>query len=175
MNLPSCSAAVVLGELDGAVLFFGRPERTLRGGWADWGLLEEVLAERSGEYPDSICPPGGLVGAVAYDGSFEFHLCAGARLGDTDELLPERMEDFPEPGGAPPREWRSRTGREEFMGMVRASQEAVRRGDVYQINLTRKLFLDLGGLDGRRLFRHLWQRTAAPCSAFVELQDRMLL
>lgn len=175
MNLQSCSAAVVLGDLDGAVLFFGRPELTLRGGWKDWGVLEKVLAERSGECADSICPPGGLVGAVAYDGSFEFHLCPEVRLGDSDELFPERMEDSPGRGADSSREWRSETGRAAFMEMVRASQEAIRRGDIYQINLTRKLFLDLPGLDGRRLFRHLWQRTAAPCSAFLELSGRMLL
>jgi len=61
------------------------------------------------------------------------------------------------------------------MAMVREAQESIRRGDIYQINLTRKIFLDGLDLNARRLFQHLWQRTVAPHSAFLELGDRVLL
>lgn len=71
---------------------------------------------------------------------------------------------------------RARTSDSEFLGAVRRVQRYIRDGDVYQVNLARRLDApcpDAGAL--RSLYRRLADATAAPFCAYLETRERTLL
>lgn len=159
------TAMVVRSGMPDTAYFFAAPERTLVGSAEDWGDLAAVLERRGVRKADGLHPPGGLVGAFRYDGSFVFHDCPEMRVGSCDEFWPDVV---PTRLGADTG-WDERVGREAYRAMVGEAVEHIRAGDIYQVNLTRRFVRDGAGVDARDLFRHLWSVSEAPMSAFVEI------
>jgi para-aminobenzoate synthetase component I len=159
------TAIVVRSGLPDTAYFFGAAERTLTGGGNDWGQLREVLDRKSSLRADAPHPPGGLVGAFRYDGSFVFHDCPEMRVGSCDELWPGSVSLC----GGRDAGWEERVDREAYRGMVEKAREHIRAGDIYQVNLTRRFVREGSGVDARELFRHVWAVSEAPLSAYVEI------
>lgn len=152
--------------------FFREPEATLTGGAEDWGMLEEVLRSRGQDKRDYSDPPGGMVGYFSYEGDFQFHICPYIEKVSYDVLDPESVK-------APTQRveslWRENVNQAGYVEMVKAAQEWIRAGDIYQVNLARQYSLECPDLDCREFFKHLWQGTRAPRSAFVAFEDRTLM
>jgi para-aminobenzoate synthetase component I len=159
------TAMIVRSGVPDTAYFFGAAERTLTGGWDEWGKLRDVLDRRSSLRADTLHPRGGLVGAFRYDGSFVFHDCPEMRVGSCDELWPGSVSALPGSDAG----WEERVNREAYRGMVEKAREHIRAGDIYQVNLTRRFVRDGTGVDARELFRHLWAVSEAPLSAYVEI------
>jgi para-aminobenzoate synthetase component 1 len=71
---------------------------------------------------------------------------------------------------------RPRSSDAEFARAVRRAQDYIRAGDVYQVNLARRLDAAAPPPAAlRALYRPLAARTRAPYSAFLELRDRTIL
>jgi para-aminobenzoate synthetase component 1 len=69
-----------------------------------------------------------------------------------------------------------RTSDSEFLAAVRRVKEYIRAGDVYQVNLARRLDAPAPGERGlRALFTSLARATAAPFSAYLESPERAIL
>lgn len=165
MDITQAKAVIVRSGMPDTAYFFGGAGRTVAGGDGDWGILRQILAGRSLQKKDTLHPPGGLVGAFRYDGSFVFHDCPELRVGRCDELWPESIPAVP--GPATP--WKSPVDRATYGRLVEKAQEHIRAGDIYQVNLTRRFSFPAKDADPRELFRHLWAVSEAPLSAFVEI------
>lgn len=165
MDISHAKAIIVRSGMPDTAYFFGDPARTVEGGGGDWGRIGEILAKRSRQKSDAPHPPGGLVGAFRYDGSFVFHDCPELRVGRCDELWPDSIPAVPATGT----DWQSAVGPEAYGRLVERAQEYIRAGDIYQVNLTRRFSIPAGDTDPRGLFRHLWAVSEAPLSAFVEI------
>jgi len=165
MDITQAKAVIVRSGLPDTAYFFGGAVRTVAGGDGDWGMLGEILASRSLQKTDTLHPPGGLVGAFRYDGSFVFHDCPELRVGRCDELWPESIPAVPGAATA----WKSPVDCETYGRLVVKAQEYIRAGDIYQVNLTRRFSFPAGDAQPRELFRHLWAVSEAPLSAFVEI------
>jgi len=159
------TAIIVRPDLPDTACFFGPAVQTLTGGAGDWGQLRDVLDQKSPLRADAPHPPGGLVGAFRYDGSFVFHDCPELRVGSCDELWPESVSSLSGTDAG----WEERVDREAYRGMVEIAREYIRAGDIYQVNLTRRFVRGAAGVDARELFRHLWAVSEAPLSAYVEI------
>lgn len=171
MTFETCRAAFALPDRPGSALLFGGAGGVISGTSADWPLLRQALGRWVRQTPDRPHPAGGLAGAFAYDGSFCFHVCPEAVAVPADTFWPP-MEDAPVPG-LPEGGWRAHQSPEAYTAMVRAAQEHIAAGDIYQVNLARRFSLAWPGAaveaHGRAFFRHLWAATEAPCAAWVAL------
>jgi anthranilate/para-aminobenzoate synthase component I len=176
MTFETCRAAFALPERPGSALLFGGVGEVISGTSADWPRLRQVLGRWARQTPDRPHPPGGLAGAFAYNGSFCFHVCPEAVVVSTDTFWPT-MEavavlGLPEAG------WRAHQSLEDYTAMVRAAQEYIAAGDIYQVNLARRFSLAWTEAaveaHGRAFFRHLWAATEAPCAAWVALPEGWL-
>lgn len=166
MNFRDCRAACVSAHEPGTVLLFGGGDAVVAGGPGDWDRLRAVLDAHRTADSDRPHPAGGLAGAIAYDGSFHFHLCLEVREASTDTLWPPRGAGRAD--AAVPT-WTAETDGPAYAAMVRAAQEHIRAGDIYQVNLARRFRTQVEGFDLRGFFRQLWMATSAPLAAFVEL------
>ena len=170
------------------------PERTVTGNiGADEGVLREALcamvpSARAGV--DVGAPAAGLYGCVGYDGDFVFgeyrsllvfdHLAQRWSVsGDGDILGLVRWDagsapEWKSPG--PRLEFETQMGQEDFVRRVRAAQEYIAAGDIYQVNLSRKFVA--GGcrsVDPFGFYRKLREISPAPFSAYLDLGDRKVL
>lgn len=159
-------ALIALGDAPGNALVVHKAETLLEGGPDDWPLLESHLAVKSCSRPDVMAQAGGLFGAFRYDGSFAFYDCPTCELWRLDRLwvAPEFG-----PGQAVP--WSSSLDRSAYVRGVRAAQERIRAGDIYQVNLTRREWTLSSCPDPFFLFRLLWSRTQAPWAGWLNLPD----
>ena len=109
-----------------------------------------------------------------YPGALCYHHGSGRwqKLGQVDLSCLE--------AGAPrASEWRcqgmeSDLGREEFEQRVRRIQEYIAQGDVYQVNLTRRLAVSVPGADPWQLYRRLRLSNPAPYAAFMQWGDHQV-
>jgi len=166
-------------------LLRGRTER-------EWERLREALARRRQPGWEGDIPPGIAAGWVEYDGSFLFafyerllayrHPRRPGEPGQWYSLggLEEAMAATPPADGPvrlPP--FRHEMTRGEFMERVRRVQEAIARGDIYQVNLTHRLSAPwAGGGEAApvfRLYERLRQVSPAPYAAYLALEGRTVL
>ena len=123
-----------------------RPERVLEGTIEDVSQLRAELQSRQVDRPDCGFPLGAACGWITYEGAFRFGIYddllvfvhatrqwfeVGTLLQDLQPLsVPTSQVDAP---------WRSNTTREAFINSVRAAQEYIASGDIYQVNLSQNL------------------------------------
>ena len=158
LQISGVDAAIFDGSSFGGVTAIG-PGKILEGGWDDWGLLENALAEGSG---------GGLAGWFDYDGNFRF--------GDFSRWeSAERVFDFPAFGKNPNEDpFGSGLTKEQWMRLVRAAQEYIAAGDIYQVNLTHTLSAPWPG-EAAGFYPRLCAASPAPYACYVRLGDTAVL
>jgi len=163
--------------------FRGRPplDAVLIGSFA-YELGHELAAGRVRTRSDSPSAPVSLAGFRAlcvYDSQAHAAAVVGgceratADLADELRALPRSrpMRCFPRVRRA-----RARTSDCEFMESVRRVQTYIRHGDVYQVNLARRLDTQAPDAPGlRALYARLADATEAPFCAYLETPDRTLL
>ncbi len=164
MNRGNPLVLLALGDAPGMALAAKEAEALIEGGPEDWPRLSAHVASRSRLRPDVPGKAGGLFGAFRYDGSFAFYDCPVCDLVRLDRLWiqPER-----DPG--PEIVWSSSLDAAGFARGVRAAQERIRAGEIYQVNLTRRLRASREIPDPFLLFRALWSRTQAPWGGWLAL------
>ncbi|NJK90964.1 MAG: anthranilate synthase component I family protein [Blastochloris sp.] len=162
----------------GFFLWVKEPVEVLEGGPEDWSKLEERLeAYREKKESDPLHPPGAAVGQFSYEGNFRFafhervEVIAAGSLSLPTLRLPGALGGITDPSSG----WSASCTQQEYEGMVREAQEAIRRGDVYQVNLAQRFHREVTSWDASRFFQALWQLTAAPYSALLRWPDRDLV
>ena len=168
-------AAVVRGDLGQGVVYLGHePDEVLSGSLAEWPRLEREVGRRiesklGWDHPH---PPGAAIGGFDFDGNWHFSFFSGLEVQPVSALWPEGRVQAMEP----PNEsgWTCATGRAGYAEIVRAAQEEIRSGEIYQVNLARFLHRQVEGIDGWDFFRWLWRTGQAPRSFFYRMGEKVL-
>ena len=64
-----------------------------------------------------------------------------------------------------------RTGKEEYMAMVRRAKEYIAAGDIFQANLSLRLSSDIGETDPLRIYSILREVNPSPFAAYIDFGD----
>jgi para-aminobenzoate synthetase component 1 len=168
----SPAAILVRPDYDDCAYVFARGGEVIEGTAGEWDKLRAVLESHRANSSDHPHPPGALVGYIRYDGSFRFHVCGRPEVVSCDTLLPENA--FSSDAGRKAA-WSTSPDRAGYEESVRRAQDYIRSGDIYQVNLARKLVARIGEFESHGFFRHLWQATAAPMSAFLDFGDEQIM
>jgi para-aminobenzoate synthetase component I len=173
-QIPSRHGFVLMdsSQLDqgGISLAAAEPDLILQGGPSDWLLLEQELESRRRAPADVGIPDGGAVGYFRFDGSFRFGFYDNIAVGRPGIVLSDQSE-VAEPFAL---DFRSDTGKEHYLDMVRRSQEYIAAGDIYQVCLAHRFSSPFTG-DPWGLYRALRKASPAPHAAYLSLGDETIL
>ncbi len=161
-----------------------RPVEILTGDIANPASLEKSLAIwKQDAGPDLGFPVGAACGWVDYDGQYTFgiypelliHHHQTGQWWETGDLSSELRAP------APTRDydigpWRPSLEKEEFISAVRRVKDYIAAGDIYQVNLSRRLRAECRAPDGLLpLYEKLRTSSPAPSAAYLNLADREVL
>ena len=166
-------------------LLASEPDLILEGGADEWFLLERELERRKrpspapGSMPPRGMPDGAAIGYFRFDGSYRF--------GFYDTLLHRSVEESARPGdnvlgrpftasdtGSPALAFYPEMEREAYLSMVRAAQEYVSAGDIYQVCLAHRFSAPMEG-DAWPLYLALRRASPAPHAAYLALGNETIL
>jgi para-aminobenzoate synthetase/4-amino-4-deoxychorismate lyase len=113
--------------------------------------------------------------AAAFDPAFAVHASEGplAWFGVHDEALPWPKSDAPD-GKAPAVEWQAGLSRAAFDRNMRAIHDAIRSGELYQLNYTAPLRAEFGG-DACAWFMALRQAQPNGYAIFIDTGEEQVL
>ncbi len=96
--------------------------------------------------------------------------------GDTDGMLAELLA-YPVPNQQPivPQQVRCRVTPDEYTANVRQIQQAIRQGEVYELNYCIEFFAEQAQLEPETVYWALNERSPMPFSAFLRVGDRYLM
>lgn len=164
----------------GLSLLAYEPDLVMEGTRNDWPRLESELERRKRPASDLGIPNGAAIGYFRFDGSFRFgfydnlliHSPEGW-IGDTSRLTRE-SDPADSPSPLIPPAFRPETQSKDYVAMVRAAQEYVKAGDIYQVCLAHRFSAPFAG-DPWPLYLALRDASPAPHSAFLNLGDECVL
>ena len=160
---------------------------------ADRELLRQVMQTHgtaTGFEPDRGFPVGGAIGAIDYDGHFEFgiypevlvydHRCeTWLETGHLSREIEKDRKTGSESSNITPMDFQSGQSRAEYCDAVRKAQAYIAAGDVYQVNLSHRFRAPWPGATRESawtLYERLRDVSPAPFSAFLDLgDDRQIL
>jgi len=172
------------GETHGISLLATDPDLILEGGPADWHLLERELEKRRRVSPRVGIPDGAAIGFFRFDGSFRFgfydhpliHTPEGwlegtaFPVGEPTETHPTSAKDSP----VAPASFQPEMERADYLAMVRAAQEYVAAGDIYQVCLAHRFSTTIEG-DPWSFYLALRSASPAPHAAYLNLGGETIL
>lgn len=155
--------AVIRGE-DGTFLRFSDPiEGCETDDWREFASRVEPTTRHS--TVDDGLGGGAWVGHLTYEGHYRFsHFGPPEVLSDSDVLASPL---FPSPKAVDAAGWDTSASQPDYENMVRAAQEAIRAGEIYQVNLCRELSRNVRDFDPFAYFQAVWQMTEAPGAAYL--------
>lgn len=175
MNFQEPVAAVVRGDYGGGVVYLGRqPELVLSGTPREIHRLEHEVGQRlckKGRW-DEPHPAGAAIGGFDFEGNWHFSFFSCLEVQPATSLWPEGGAITTLPEGEA--DWSCDTGQAEYAAKVRAAQEEIANGEIYQVNLARFLCRRVEGLDAWEFFRWLWRTGQAPRSFFYRMENKVL-
>jgi len=96
--------------------------------------------------------------------------------GDTDRLLAELLAyPVPEEKSIRPHQIHCRVTPDEYKATVQQIQQAIRQGEVYELNYCVEFFAEQARLDPEAVYWALNERSPMPFSAFLRIGDRYLM
>jgi para-aminobenzoate synthetase component 1 len=96
--------------------------------------------------------------------------------GDTDGLLAELLAyPVPEEKSIRPHQIHCRVTPDEYKATVQQIQQAIRQGEVYELNYCVEFFAEQARLDPEAVYWALNERSPMPFSAFLRIGDRYLM
>ena len=169
------------GEPGEVTILGHHPDLILEGKSDEWHLLDRELKRRRRYSRQGKTPDGAAIGYFRFDGTYRFgfyntlflHTSAGwigsppSINSDSEAADPLRF-DASLPHFAPEME------RAEYLGMVRAAQEYVAAGDIYQVCLAHRFSAPFAE-DPWPLYRSLREASPAPHAAYLRLGDETVL
>jgi para-aminobenzoate synthetase component 1 len=196
LNLTPSEIAAILADAPGFVwldsalptpgsisLLTAWPEKVLRGQMAhDWASVDSTLQQGA-----IAKRAGGLFGWVGYDGEFVLGIYPHALLYDHDQqkwfdsgdLLGKlNLSQTSEPSAAdiPSLPFRHLVSREDFLDQVHRTQDYIRAGDIYQVNIAHPWRADWPeDTHFLPLYEQLRRVSPAPHSACLNLEGTRLL
>lgn len=169
-NLRESSAILCRG--DKVAWVFRDPEKIISGNIRDISFLQDELKKRARPFVAGSMPSGGAVGYFTYEGEFEFGFFNDAEQVSAEEFEIDKVNFSP---AQIDEGWHDSLPQNDYEKAVSIVREYIAAGDIYQVNICRRLHRLVSGLDGLKLFRHLWSRTHAPHSAWLRLDQREVI
>lgn len=155
---------------DGVSVIAANPVRVIEG--TDWeALASEVASLGAGEI---------VAGRVDYEGRFVFGryeqalVYADGAWSEAAASLPELSPPHTEGRRQRHPEFEARVSQEAFCEMVRGAQEEIRKGSVYQVNLSHRFVAEWEG-DSWAFYLALRECSPAPYAAYLALGDARVL
>lgn len=159
-----------------------RPEKILRGDISNAQELEEEMMAQKVTGRDFGFPTGAACGWVDYDGAFTFGIYPELliyhhrtdewwEIGNLSDELTEITSREAKWG-----KWNASLGKEEYVLAVQRAKEYIAAGDIYQVNLSRKLEAPCHAPDGLfNLYEKLRASSPAPLATYMNLCGREVL
>lgn len=159
-----------------------RPEKILRGDISNAQELEEEMMAQKVTGRDFGFPTGAACGWVDYDGAFTFGIYPELliyhhrtdewwEIGNLSDELTETTSREAKWG-----KWNASLGKEEYVLAVQRAKEYIAAGDIYQVNLSRKLEAPCHAPDGLfNLYEKLRASSPAPLATYMNLCGREVL
>ena len=159
-----------------------RPEKILQGDISRPQELEEALLERKVTGRDFGFPAGAACGWVDYNGAFTFGIYPELliyhhrtsewwEIGNLSNEIAETTSKEAKWG-----EWKASLEKEQYVSAVRRAKEYIAAGDIYQVNLSRKLEAPCHAPDGLfKLYQKLRTSSPAPLATYMNLCGREVL
>ncbi|MGD9896529.1 MAG: chorismate-binding protein [Candidatus Methylacidiphilaceae bacterium] len=147
-----------------------QPDEIVRGCREEWEKLRAAYLAASGS------GSGGLMGTVSFAGDFRFGVYRRWRRSPApwrEEAWRKHREKTP-PRSCELPVASSRTGRSEFLAMIQEAQEYIRSGDIYLVNLARRLRWELRA-DPFRLWECLLAEDRPAGRGFLKTESGWLL
>ena len=159
-----------LATTESISLLAWEPDLILTGGASDWDALERELAARQKPAADLGFPEGAAIGWVRFDGSFRFGFYPRPALflhrtsSWHNTATPPSIAALPNLSRIP---FGARLRQGQFEEMVRAAQDYIAAGDIYQVCLSHAF--DAVGSDPWSFYEGLRHYSPAPYAAFLDL------
>ncbi|MEN8737001.1 MAG: anthranilate synthase component I family protein [Akkermansiaceae bacterium] len=159
-----------------------RPEKILKGHISDHQALQEEIARRSTSGHDSGFPTGAACGWVDYDGTYTFGIYPELLIyhhqtnqwwetGSLSTQLKTPAISTPSWGG-----WQPSLEKNDYIAAVARAKEYIAAGDIYQVNLSRKIHAPCTAPDGLfSLYENLRTSSPAPLASYLNLAGREVL
>ena len=125
------------------------------------------------DWPDLVlyCPE--IVGILKRDGTLEIY---SEDPFTAEQILSELLQEFePRPHGNVELAFTPLETEKEYLQAVRALQNHIQLGDIYEVNYCTAFAASYDELDEPRLFKNMVQSTEAPFSAYMSLGEHSLL
>ncbi len=177
-NLPSNSSPALS-------IITARPTRVIQGHLSHLNELTQALAENAvSSGPDLGFPTGGACGWVDYEGDFTFGIYPEMLVyhhqteqwwetGHLSKELKKKDQPIAEMELGP---WQASLDQKAFISAVEAAQEYIRAGDIYQVNLSRRLRAQCHAPDGLfSLYERLRSASPAPLASYLNLGGREVM
>ncbi|MDB4412287.1 anthranilate synthase component I family protein [Akkermansiaceae bacterium] len=160
-----------------------RPVEVIKGDISDPVSLEKALTKWRCEGRDYGFPTGAACGWVDYDGQYCFgiypellayHHATGEwwEIGSLSEEFHESAEEETFSTG----EWRASMEKEDFIRAVGLVKEYIAAGDIYQVNLSRRIEAKCDAPNGLLgLYEKLRVSSPAPLASYFNLEGREVL
>lgn len=172
-DLDTCSALIYRSGNSHAFYSFSNPVEEIEGSNNEWELLEKKLALYQVSSCDCMHPPGAAVGYFTYEGDYHFRFYRTVELVPVDSIFVATQQLHGSANVQEPN-WKSTHQLDNYCKMVEAALEAIRQGDIYQINLARKFEIEVEDWDPILFLKVLWHVTKAPYFGFLKFDDHEL-
>jgi para-aminobenzoate synthetase component I len=160
-----------LATAESISLLAWEPDLILEGKASDWDALECELIRRQRPGADLGFPDGAAIGWIGFDGRFRFGFYEKPAIFLHGPAKWHGADDLPGPGATPdfPRIcFRGRISKTQFEEMVRAAQDYIAAGDIYQVCLSHAFDAEFSG-DAWSFYEALRHHSPAPHAAFLDL------
>jgi len=164
----------------GLSLLASEPDLILDGGADVWHLLEQELKRRERPSETQGMPDGAAIGYFRFDGSYRFgfydhpllHGPSGWVENPSDHASQHRSEGGEIASASPT--FQPEMQCDGYMAMVRAAQEYIAAGDIYQVCLAHRFSAPFAG-DPWPLYLALRNASPSPHAALLNLGDETVL
>ncbi|MGC6466980.1 MAG: aminodeoxychorismate synthase component I [Akkermansiaceae bacterium] len=161
-----------------------RPVKIIRGHLSEPSTLKNALSPWQVPLSqDYGFPTGGACGWVDYDGHYTFGIYPevliyhhqSGQWWETGDLSQD-LRDQPSPASFKLGSWQASLDQDQFIEAVLQSKEYIAAGDIYQVNLSRRLRARCSAPDGLfSLYQKLRDASPAPSAAYLNLDGREVL
>lgn len=161
-----------------------RPTEIISGHLSDPSALDHALKKRNTNLaPDYGFPTGGACGSIDYDGKFTFGiypelLVFHHQSGEWWEVgnLSSQIREAKPPANFTLGTWQDSLPKDLFVETVKTIKEYIAAGDIYQVNLSRRLRAKCDAPDGLVfLYDKLRNSSPAPTASYLNLAGREIL
>ena len=125
-----------------------------------------------GDWPEALFFEPEVVGTLSWDGTLEVtdYISANA-----DNTLNELLQLAQPSHGTTTLNFEPVETQEQYLQAVQSLKDHIQRGDIYEVNYCTAFKANFENLDGAALFQKMAERTDAPFSAYLKLDQHELL